>query len=365
MLNRDQLAELYQELRHERVLSVYLDGKTNDFSQRNLWRKRLEHGVSEARKRLNGVDPSETRAFEDALVRIEEELSGIGPFLPDHGWVGFATRGRLVSGHSVRVPMPDLVRWEDGIRVAPYVRALKQDRVVIAVLVDSRRARLFEYRDAVLVEPQSLFADSLEGEVPDLNVSKRATGHSGVRGKTATDAAQRYLDVESDRMMKRLVEVVAERIGSRGLLVIGGTQEAVAAVKGHLPASLKDRTIERSTAGLEISEADVRKLLESAASELNQSLQAELLGEVVNHARSGGRGALGPEAVAKALEEGRVDTLLLTRSFIRGDAERADRFVGAAFERHGEVEELSGGGAERLDRAGEGVAARLRYVLEN
>jgi hypothetical protein len=365
MLNRDQLAELYRELRQEKVLTVYLDGMTNDFSQRNLWKKRLEHGVSDARKRVNGVDPNEAPAFDAALERIEENLSSIGPFLPDHGWVGFATQDRLVTGHSVRVPMPDLVRWEDGIRVAPYVRALKQDRLVVAVLVDSRRARIFEYRDAVLTEPQNLIADALDGEVPDLNQSKRATGHSGVRGKTATDAAQRFEGVESERMMKRLVEIIADRTGSRGLLVIGGTQEAVAAASGHLPASLRDRTIERPATSLEMSDADVRKLLESAASALNQSIQAELLEDVVNHARSGGRGALGPESVEKALREGRVDTLLLSRNFIRGDTDRADHFVGSAFEHHAEVEELSAEGAERLDRAGEGVAARLRYVLES
>jgi peptide subunit release factor 1 (eRF1) len=103
--------------------------------------------------------------------------------------------------------------------------------------------------------------------------------------------------------------------------------------------------------------------VEAAASKLNQSLQEQELAEVVDLARSGGKGALGADPVLKALKESRVDTLFLSRGFIRANPEYADHLVGAAFEQHAEVEELSYEGAERLDTEGEGVAARLRYTI--
>jgi hypothetical protein len=364
MLNLDELTELYRELRHERVLSVFLDGRTRDFSERNLWRKRLEQHVSEARKRLNGTNPEEDAAFGRALARIETGLAEFKQFLPDRGWVGFATEDRLVHGRPIRVPVQDLVRWEDGIRVAPYVRALKQDRLVVGALVDSRRVRLFEYRDGELSEPKNLLADSFAGDLTDVSISKRATGHSGVRGETATDVAQRLTGVEFERMLKQLMEVLASRVGQSGLLVIGGTHEAVAAAAHGLPASLRGRVIERPQTSLDLSEAEAREFLEAAASELNQAIQGKLLGEVIDEARSGRKGALGPEAVDRALHEGRVDTLLLSRNYIRSNPDHADHLVGVAFEHHGEVEELSVEGAERLDAEGRGVAARLRYVIE-
>lgn len=363
MLTHDELVELYRTHRQDRVLSVYLNGKANDFAERSTWRRHFDHGVGEARKRLHGSEDSEIKEFERALEHVKGELARFDSFLPDNGFVAFATPDALIHGGAIRVPMPDLVRWEKGIRVAPYVRALKQERPVVTVLVDSRRARIFEYSGGELSESLNLNAETFLGDLTDINVSKRPTAHSGVRGKTGTDAAQKFLNVGSERMMKKLGEKVAEVLGDSGHLVIGGTPEAVNQARTQLPHNLNGRMIERTGLRVEMSDAEVRDQLEKAASELNQSNQEKLLGEVEDQAKSGGRGALGAETVEKALREARVDTLLLSRGFIRANPDYADHLVGAAFEQHAEVEELSLNGAERLDTEGEGVAARLRYTL--
>jgi hypothetical protein len=362
MLTQDELVDLYRNLRQKPVLSVYLDGKATDFAERKAWRRRLDQQVADARKRVNG-EGGEAEAFDRALARIQDSLADFDNFLPDRGWVGFATDDGLVHAGAVRVPMPDLVRWENGIRVAPYVRALKQERLVLAILVDSRRARIFEYRGGSLEEPENLNAETFLGDLSDVNVSKRPTAHSGVRGKTGTDAAQNYLGVGSERMIKKLTDRVLERAGTQAHVVLGGSQEAVNQLRDHLPQQVRERAIERTNLRVELSEAEVRDALEQAASELNQSIQEKLLAEVVDLARSGGRGALGVEAVEKALKEARVDTLFLSRGFIRANPDFADHLVGAAFEQHAEVEELSTDAASRLDTEGEGVAARLRYTL--
>lgn len=363
MLTHDELAELYRSLRQEKVLSVYLDGKATDFAERTAWRRRLEHELSHARKRVNGTGEPEATWFDKAAARIDDALAPYDNFLPDHGWVGFATADALAHGTPLRVPMPDLVRWEDGIRVAPYVRALKQERLVLGAVVDSRRARLFTYRGGALSEPENLNADTFVGDLTDINVSKRASSHTGVRGKTGTDAAQKYQGVGSDRMYKQLADVLMERVGKEGHLVIGGTPEVVAAAVHHLPDSVGARTIERPGLRFEMSDAELRAAVEAAASDLNQALQADRLTEVIDLAKSGGRGALGIDAVEKALRESRVDTLFVSRGFISASPDYADHLVGAAFEQHADLEELSHEGGGRLDAEGEGVAARLRYTL--
>jgi hypothetical protein len=363
MLNQNELVDLYRKHREEKVLSVYLDGKATDFAERNLWRKRLEGTLNEAEERLAGEASDELPAFRKARKAMEESLSAHPNFLPDRGWVGFANADGMLHAGAVRVPMPDLVRWENGIRVAPYVRALKQERLVITVLVDSRRARIFEYRGGELNEPENLSADTYMGDLTDMNQSKRPTAHSGVRGKTATDAAQKTLGIVADRMFKQLTDRVTERLGNHGHLILGGPPEAVAAAKDHFSSGILSRTIEWPSLRVEMTDAEVKEALEAAASRLNQNLQEKSLSEVVDMARSGGKGALGAVPVLKALKESRVDTLFLSRGFIRANPEYADHLVGAAFEQHAEVEELSLDGANRLDTEGEGVAARLRYVL--
>lgn len=363
MLTRERLVELYRELQTQKVLSVYLDAEAHDPAKRSIWRKRFEHEVARARDSLNGGSGDDIDQFDDALDQVKGALASFDAFLPDRGWVGFATPGRIWNAESVPASMPDLVRWERGIRVAPYVRALKQDRDVITVLVDSRRSRLFRYRAGQLEEAADLRADTFLGDLSDMGVSKGAATHTGVRGSTATDAAQRYLEVGSERMMKQVVERAVAMAGERGFLVVGGSAEAQASLVSLLPKTVRSRVLEVDSLHLEMSAPEVKAAAEAAGSVLTRRLQDELLTEVVNLARSGGRGCLGPEETVRALQERRVDTLLLSRTLIRGNPDLADQCVGTAFEQQADVEELSDHGAERLDSEGEGIAARLRYAL--
>lgn len=361
MLSHDQLLSLYRNLKDTRVLTVFLDGGTHDFSKKHMWKRRLEQVVGEARSGMLGADPEELRAFERAAGRIAEALGQFGAFIPDRAWAGFATADELAYSGLVHVPMSDSARWADGISVSAYVRALKQDRTVVMALVDSRRARLAEYRDGVMTELPDLIADRDVGEMSDENMSKRAGTHSGVRGETDTDHAQRLVRIHEERMLKELAQHLTRKAGKDGMVVVGGTPEVISHAISHLPSELQKRTLGRPSMAWHMTDAELVTELEAAASELYASLQYELLSGVIDQAKSGGRGLLGSEAVEGAIESGQVDTLLLSRTFVRTNPTAADRLVGAALEMSSHVEELSLQGADRLDNEAGGVAARLRY----
>ena len=363
MLTHEKLVQLYRDCQSEKVLSIYLDGEANDPAQRKVWRRRLEQHIADAGRHLENASSEERAGFHGALGLLRGELEWFDAFLPGKGWVGFATSERVLYAETVSAPMPDLVRWEQGIRVAPYVRGLKQIRSVVVVLADRRRARVFEYRDGVVSELPGVLADTDVGDLTDIGVGKRGATHSGVRGQTGTDAAQRYLDAGSERMLKRLMENLEERVGEDGFLVVGGTPETVSALGQHASAGMAKRLLERPSLHVDMSAAEVRTAAEVCASALTQRGQEGLVTEVLDLARSGGRGCLGIEATERALKEGRVDTLLLTRSFIREVPDFADHCVGAAFDQHADVEELSGSPAERWDHDAGGIGARLRFVL--
>ncbi|MDX1566319.1 MAG: hypothetical protein R3223_00865 [Longimicrobiales bacterium] len=363
MLTREKLADLYGQLRDTKVLSIYLDGNGNDPAERKVWRKELDHEIEGARERLADASAEEKEAFESAVSLLMAEIDDFNAFVPDKGWVGFATRDDVHYAESVPVPLPTLARWEDGLRVAPYVRGLKQDRMVAAVLLDSQRARIFEYRDGELVEPESLRADTFIGDLTDVNISKRAATHTGTRGETGTDAAQRALEVTSERMRKKLMEVVTELVGDKGLLIIGGTPEMVSAAASSVPRAMEGRVAERPSLHLEMTTAEVKEAVETAASELTQEIQSRLVDQVIDQALANGRGCLGRESTERALLERRVDTLLLARSFIDENQDFADHCVGTAFEQHAEVEEVSGEADDRLMEEGSGIGARLRYKI--
>jgi hypothetical protein len=360
MLDHDRLMELYRELRQQKVLSVYMDVDQRDPAERNKWRTRLEHEVSRRRKELNGQD-GERGDFERAWEHLRGRLDGLGSFLPERGWVGFATPERVWYAEPVPVPMPDGVFWEDGIHVAPYVRGLKQSRPVVVLIVDSRRARIFRYQGGEASELEDCRADTFMGDLTDVGVSKRAASRSGVRGETSTDAGQRALDVSAQRMVKHAVDVAAGLAGSDAFLVLGGVTEAVARAEQELPRPLQARTTHAPQLYLEIGDAELEGVVERAASELTRRHQMDLLATVIEAAGHGGRACLGREETLKALEEMRVDTLLLSRTFIQAEGERADECVRAALAQDAAVEELSDAGAARLDAEGGGIGARLRY----
>jgi len=357
------LVELYRELRDQDVLTVYVDGDNHDPAERTAWSRALTHGLDDERDRVEAASPESLPDFDAARKRVLEAVPAYDAFLPDRGWVAFVTADQTWYAETVSVPMPHLIRWEKGIRVAPYVRGLKQDRVVAAALVDRRKARLFTYRDGEVEDRADLIADMDFGDLSDIGVGKRAGTHTGSRGQTGTEAAQALLDEGAAKLHARVIEVLGELAGNDGLVVLGGTPELIAALSrraGHFG----DRLIERPSMHMGMSEAEVKTAVEEAASEVSRRPQGGLLDEVVDLARAGGKGSLGAEATQAALREGRVDTLLLSRGLRQRDPDFADRCVGSAFEQSSSVKELSGENADRLDAEGEGIGARLRYTTE-
>lgn len=361
MLTHDELMTLYRANRADNVLSVYLSADANDPAQRSAWRRVLDHCIEETRNQLGSK--SDGVAFDAALDRVRAELDRFDAFLPGHGWVGFATPDRLLYAEAVAVRMPDLVRFERGIHTAPYVRALKQERPVVTVLVDSRRARIFRYHDGQLDEPIDLRADMFIGDLTDVHTAKRATTHTGIRGETGTDLAQRLHEVGSDRLVKQLAEVIVEQAGINGFVVIGGASEIVAAAASRLPKALDGRVLEQPSLFVDMKPAEVKDATRAAASELTRVRHKELLERVLDAASAKGRGCTGRKETEQALNDRRVETLLMSRAFILDNPDLADRCVGAALEQDADVEELSGEAAQRLDEEHGGIAAELRYRL--
>jgi hypothetical protein len=365
MLSREQLEGLYKKLRDTDVLSVYVDGEASNPADRRAWRTVLDRNLADERRRLERDVPDAVDGFEAARELIEAELAQHKEFMPGPAWVAFATADELHHAAGVPVPMPDLVRWEAGIRAAPYVRALKQDRVVVVALADQRKARLFTYKSGRISEREDLIADLDFGDLTDATSSTRSdtqAGYSGYRGETGTDAAQRLIDQSAARMQAQLLDTIRELAGQDGFVVFGGVPQVVAAL-ARRANQLEGRYAERRSMHLGMTEAEVKIALEEAASDLTRSTQDALLGQVIDAARSGGKGCLGIQATKEALREGRVDALLVSRGLREREADLVDHFVGTAFDQGALVEELSASGALRLDEEGEGIGARLRYTI--
>lgn len=359
MLNREELVALYRKHRGKRVLSLYLNAEENDPAKRRAWRRALDQALDDARAR---IDPGEGEGFDAALALLKRELKRFDDFLPESGWAGFATANELIRAESLPVVMPNLARWEEGIRTAPYVRALKRAQPVITVLASSREARLYRQVNGEFTALPEVRADMFFGDLADVNVSKRASTHSGVRGITGDLAAQKLEEVGTQRMVKVVAEQVRDLAERGGSVVVGGTDEVAAALLNRLPKSLQRRATLEPSISFHDSVPELRRAVGAAASVLTARRQSKLLDEVLDLARSGGRGCLGPDRTAESLRDGRVEVLLLSRRYNGEHPEFSDFYVGSAFEQGADVEEFSGEAGQRLDREGSGIGARLRFA---
>lgn len=361
MLTRDQLAELFRALQQEKVLTVYVDGVETDPARRRVWRTRLTQELEREEHRLQRADSDELDGFKLAQGHLIRELEGYQASLPSKGWVGFATADGLRHSETLPVQVPNLVRWEYGPRVAPYIRGLKQLRPMAIALVDSRRSRIFLYTEGRVEEVDDFRADTFLGDLLDPAAPQRTGRYSGARGETATDAAQRYLGEGTSRMLRRVREVCGELIRPDGFLLIGGDQEALAALRPMLPKKLDRRILENPSLFVEMSVPEVKAAAAEGASTLSKLRQNSLLDQITEQTYSGGNGCLGAEETVRALREGRVDILALSRGFVEASPDLADECVSTAFQQGADVRVFSGEPANRLDAEGGGVGARLRY----
>ena len=101
----------------------------------------------------------------------------------------------------------------------------------------------------------------------------------------------------------------------------------------------------------------------ASASEFTRRWQMELVQLLFDQARAGLRATMGDRDTERAIEELRVDSLLLSRTRTRTDPVDADCMIGMAFAGRAHVEEVAGAAGELLDREWEGIASRLRFRI--
>lgn len=358
MLTRNALVDLYRTHRSTPILSVYLNAEEHDPAKRRAWRRSFDHVIA----RIDPtVDAAQRDAFTKALGHVRKALRRYDAFLPERGWAGFASASTLLYAEAMPVPMPDTAAWDAGPLVTPYLRVLKHARPVVAAIVDSQHARMFRYQDGHFEELAGLRVDTLFGDLSDANTSKRAATHTGVRGETATDVAQRLYGARSEQLARSVGEALGAAAND-GFIVLGGTSTMVAMTAGGLPRALAARVHQEPSLNFDLSPAAVRRAIQEAASMLSSRHQDAFVADIINVARASGRACLGRDATRHALEEHRVDLLVISRELAARDPAFADACVGLAFEQGAEVEEVAADAAGRLHAEGDGIGARLRFA---
>jgi hypothetical protein len=278
------------------------------------------------------------------------------------GWAAFATADAVWWSGRVPEAAPRLVAWGVGARVAPTVRAFEQERPVWVAVVDARRARLYRCRGDELEVVDTLRAHTSVGPLDHMGAPPHEHFHTGTRGSTGTDAAERELREATGRLLDEVAARLVALSTDGGWIVIGGTRQAAHAVLDALPARVAAKATVLPALDASSTTDEIQRLAEEGASLLRGSRDDMLLAGLLEDAGSGGNGAVGAADVLHALDSGAVQELLLSPRFVDRQPAEAEAAVRAAFDQRSAIEVTSGSVADRLDRDGGGIAARLRFV---
>jgi len=359
MLNHEELGRLTRTLRDKKILSVYLDTAARDPAQKRAWRTQLGDEIRRIRDGTPSSPNGERAAFDRAVAQLEEAReTAVGA----RTWVGFACGDKVHHSEALPVRTPNVVAWGLGPRVAPYLTALRQRRPVVLAEVNAEGARLYRYVEGNLERLEHLRAHVTIEPQHHMGSMPRRGFHTGTRGSTGTDAAQRELREGTRRMLRELAQRLTLLAGDHAWIIIGGTPLPAKAARAALPKALTSRSLIIPEMHIWASDAQIRECAESGATALQDAHDLAAVSYAVRQAGTGrGRGVTGPEATLRALDTGAVEKLYLSEKFVEMSPETGDDAVRSALE-HGALPEMvRGAAATRLDRFAEGMAARLRY----
>ena len=92
MLTWSELIALERTLRDEEVLTVYLDGRVDDHTERRAWHVRLHQALRDLKSWLADSPDDERQRFERCVQHLESRLSAVNGALGAAGWCAWGTR---------------------------------------------------------------------------------------------------------------------------------------------------------------------------------------------------------------------------------------------------------------------------------
>ncbi len=296
MLGEKEIRELSMFAANSPVLSIYLDTEPS-LGNAETYRLRL-------RSMMKDVDlPDDINAVENYFHNTYN-WSGRGVAI-----FSCAAEG-LFHAFPLAIPVPDLVHVGDRPSVKPLADLFDTYGQYGVVLVDQQGARLFSFNMGELVEHEGVM-----GEIVKRKKLGGASSFPGRRGGVVgrTQAAREVVD----RNIKGTVEFATsffEEHHTRRIL-IGGTEDTVAQFRALLPKAWQSLVMGVFSLPMTASTAEVRHKAAQIGLQAEEAREERLVNNLITQASKRMGAVIGLGETLKAVDEGRVETLVITRAF--------------------------------------------------
>lgn len=343
---------------HDHTLSLYLNvnpAERENQARTPAWRIELKNALTALEADMKSTDKA---AWDHIRVRMEQ-------FLEDYT-VSSKALALFFSPEYEEVyelPLPIEHQYSFGKpMIAPLMWAIDEYERYLILLVDQEKAH---FVTAYLGSASMSDTMTLEIDTDDWRERTQVPARSGGQTTTQGSHIENVID-RVEEQQERFHREVAQRaqalVEEEGIdrIVLGGSEDSAHAVR----SMMHDKTAQQVIAILPIPlRAAPHEILEHAlpaALNYERDFEKELVSQVIDMAKSGGRGALGRDDVLQAIDERRVE-LLITPHTLDDETLRTDLPI-RMLEAGSTLEMVHGEAAEMLQSEG-GLAARLYYVV--
>jgi peptide chain release factor subunit 1 len=304
-----------------RVLSVFLNLDPTEFGTPAARSTAITSVITEAAHQVedaDGLSHDEREALKVDVERVREALSASD--IAGNGTRAVAVYAcgpaDLLEVVSLRRPVHSGVVLDRTPHVEPLVADADQERWCV-MLVNRRNARFFVGDGGGLEE-----TDRVEDDVH----------RQHDQGGWSQANYQRSVEKEKSDHLARVADVAFDAYKRRGFdrLLIGAPDELVRELEQKLHPYLRKRITGKLHVDVDDSSLDdVRSAARQAIEDWARRCEREALDRLTEGVGRGGRAAAGLSAVLGALNEGRVETLLVADGFRAGG--RRDRETGMLY----------------------------------
>jgi hypothetical protein len=236
------------------------------------------------------------------------------------------------------------------------------------VLVDSEEARFLETYLGSVATDARLASDKFTFDYHELVRMPYTTGPRGQNmtypGGSDRDKFDDMMDEMTAKFHRQVADKLRELLRDKGTarVVIGGPEKASKAVENLLHEEVAKHVVGVMPLPLHESDQQIFQRVMPTVVEYERQKEMELVNQVIDFAKSGGRGALGIDAVKDALDQQRVE--LLVMPWLNGETNVGllQDLTIKAMQSSSKFELVHGQAADKLREEGT-VAARLYYAI--
>lgn len=280
------------------VSTLYLNVDGRRYPRRQDYVNRAEELCHQLRKSSESMLRRARLSVGKDCARFMEFLSNLERG-PTRGLALFSSSdANLWEAVLVPRPVPDRATVADQPFVLPLEALVETYESFCTALVDRGKARIFLARMGRIREQTDVF-----DEVPGRHD----------QGGWAQARFQRHIDEHVAQHLKHVAEVLLAYFKRQRFdhLILAGPEELIPELERWLHDYLRRRIAARATLAMTASEAEVLERSLAVEEQVEAEREREVVERVKAEAAAGRNGVIGLKAVLDALNEGRVDTLVV------------------------------------------------------